>query len=287
MKPQTQTTALLLLLAVLLSCTKEEANQFDTPEFAQYACQIIPKGEVQAASPRRPSSVSQPGSLLGIELTESGLYVLTQLLPGEDKPQYTSGRYSVKGNYSATGRLYTLSGYGTLEFDEGGTSEVSVSVKPVDGPAQTILATIRKATQSSQMYRSWNVDKTRVTVKGWTTASADFEGCNFHEIAEFLIRNSHKAPGDVPEGYGLRSVTFTGTHSVIFIYTDDTLDMGEFSLSGDSISYRWNNDTMGFTFLTDEAKVEFLDGKCLLRVDADIQHSTTSGSVTFVLSPIE
>ena len=46
-------------------------------------------------------------------------------------------------------------------------------------------------------------------------------------------------------------------------------------------------NTMGFTFLTQEAKVDYLDGKCLLKVDADIQNSTTSGSVTFVLSPAE
>ena len=63
--------------------------------------------------------------------------------------------------------------------------------------------------------------------------------------------------------------------------------MSEFSLSGDAISYSWNNNTMGFTFLTQEAKVDYLDGKCLLKVDADIQNSTTSGSVTFVLSPAE
>ena len=280
------TLALLALLPLLFSCEKENADTFESPEFAQYACQLIPKASVPAAAPTKAGTgLASDGNLLSIELTESGLYVLAHLFTGEDKPRYTSGRYTVNGSNAVT--IYTLSGYGTLEFDSTRPGEVSLTIKPAGGIAQTILATLKKATGANKMFRSWKVDRTRVTVKGWTTASADFDGCNFHEIAEFLRKNHHKAPADVPEGYGLETITFTGTNSVIFSYTDNTLDMSEFSLSGNAVSYRWNNDKMGFTFLTQEAKVDYLDGKCLLKVDADIQNSTTSGSVTFVLSPAE
>jgi len=280
------TFALLALLPLLFSCEKENAETFEAPEFASYACQLIPKTSSPAAAPTKAGAgVASDGSLLSIELTESGLYVLAHLFSGEDNPRYTSGRYTVNGSSAVT--VYTLNGFGTLEFDNSRPGEVSLTIKRTGGIAQTIMATLKKATGTNKMFRSWKVDKTRVTVKGWTTASADFTGCNFHEIAEFLRKNHHKAPADVPVGYGLETITFTGTNSVIFTYTDNTLDMSEFSLSGDAISYSWNNNTMGFTFLTQEAKVDYLDGKCLLKVDADIQNSTTSGSVTFVLSPAE
>lgn len=278
--------ALLALLPLLFSCEKENAETFEAPEFAQYACQLIPQASTPAAAPTKSGAgLASDGNLLSIELTESGLYVLAHLFSGEEKPRYTTGRYTVNGSSSVT--VYSLNGYGTLEFDNSRPGVVSLTIKPAGGIAKTVMATLKKATGTNKMFRSWKVDKTRVTVKGWTTASADFTGCNFHEIAEFLRKNHHKAPADVPEGYGLETITFTGTNSVIFAYTDSSLDMGEFSLSGDAITYRWNNDTLGFTFLTQEAKVDYLDGKCLLKVDADIQNSTTSGSVTFVLSPAE
>ena len=135
-------------------------------------------------------------------------------------------------------------------------------------------------------YRGWTVDKTRVTIKGWTTASADFQGCNFYEIAKFIRDNGHDVPDDIPAGMALSSISFTGTEKILFAYTDGTGDAGEFRFNGSSFTYRWDDEKMGFTFLTDQATVEYMDGKCILTISASIQDSTTSGSVTFVLSPM-
>lgn len=269
------------LLPLLFSCNKENGDVvFDQPEFTQYACQLIPKSAEPALAPTR-STTAGASPLVSIELTESGLYVLGQL-NNSLQVVYSSGRYTVSG------KIYTLSGFGTLSFDNSVSGDVSVTVTPLGGVAQTILATLRKAaTVNNPLCRNWTVDKTRVTVKGWTTASADFAGCNFHEIAEFLRKNGNKAPADVPENYGLKSISFTGTNTVIFFYTDDSLDKGEFSLSGTTVSYQWAGFPKGFTFVTDKATIEYLDGKCLFKIDAAIQNSTTSGSVTFVLSPAD
>ena len=126
-----------------------------------------------------------------------------------------------------------------------------------------------------------------VTVQGWTTASADFVGCNFSEIADFLKKNGHKVPDDIKPGQSLRSISFTGTEKMLFYYSDGSADVSAYRFNGKSFTYRWDNDKMGFTFLTDQATVEYLDGKCILTIRASIQDSTTSGSVTFVLSPMD
>ena len=262
-------TALLLPLAV--SCNKEYNSEesFQDPRFAQYACKLTPKADGE--------------SIVSIELTESGLYILEKAVPG------SSGKTSFSyGTYNVNGGVYSLNGFGTLAFDNSASGDVQLTITSAGGAApQTVQATLSKAAGNNQFYRTWEVEKTRVTVRGWTTASADFTGCNFYEIAEFLRRNNHKAPADVDPGYGLKNVVFTGNNSAIFVYTDETLDRSEFSLDGESLSYSWENDTLGFTFITDKAKVEYMDGKCLLRVDAQIQNSTTSGSVTFVLAPVD
>lgn len=269
------------LLPLFLACNKEDSNKFKEPAYAQYACQLIPVNHNSPASAPKRLSTATVGTIVSIELTESGFYVIGQMFPATEGPQYTTGRYSVKG------KLYTLEGFGSLEFDNSTAGEISVTIKPNGGIVQTILATLKKALRLDQLNRSWTVDKTRITVYAWTTASADFNGCDFHEIAEFLLANHHKAPTDIEPGFGLKTITFTGNNSAIFTYTDNSVDMGEFSMNGNTLTYKWEYDPRGFTFLIDNATIEYLDGKCLLTIDAQIQNSTTSGSVTFVLSPMD
>ncbi|MBP3202265.1 MAG: hypothetical protein J6M31_01490 [Bacteroidales bacterium] len=264
---------ILAALPFLFSCNKTDLNQFSTPEFASHAGKLVLDEAVKSAE------AVPAGSIVSIEFTESGLYVLGQA-SADEGVEYSSGTFTVSGS------RYTLQGFGTAEFDNSKDGSVSLSLTR-GSVTQTHQASYTKAVGGNQLYRSWTIDKTRVTIVGWTVASADFEGCNFYEIAKFVRDSGHKAPADIAPGFGVRSLSFTGNNSVFFLYTDDTLHMGEFSLSGNNISYRWDNDTMGFTFHTEKATVEYMDGKCLLSVSATIVNSTTSGSVTFVLSPVQ
>ena len=270
---------LAVLLPLLAACNKNNDNdsRFEDPRFVQYAGQLVLNGPgVKSAD-----AVTASGSTLAsIELTESGLYAIGEIVDGEL-------RYSI-GDYTVDGEVYTLNGYGTIQFDNSGDSqEVELIITPANGATQTFTARFVRAAGRNQLYRGWTVDKTRVTVQGWTTAAADFVGCNFQEIADFIRDNGHVIPDDIPTGLSLRTVSFTGTEKILFGFTDGRADVGEFKFNGSSFTYRWDNDKMGFTFLADQAIVEYQDGKCILTIRADIEDSTTSGSVTFVLSPMD
>ncbi len=266
------------LLPLLFACNKNNGGdtRFEDPRFVQYAGQLIPCSD---PTPTKTVLIETPENTLhSIELTESGVYAVGTL---------TEGRLSYKtGTYSVDGQAYNLAGYGTLRFDNSSTGEVDVLIDRPGQEAEIMRANFNRAKGSDQLYRGWTVDKTRVTIKGWTTASADFQGCNFYDIAKFIRDNGHDVPDDITPGMALSSISFTGTEKILFAYTDGTGDAGEFRFNGSSFTYRWDDEKMGFTFLTDQATVEYMDGKCILTISASIQDSTTSGSVTFVLSPM-
>ncbi len=282
MKKFLSVAAAAALLSVFAACDKNnDNNRFEDPRFIQYAGQLVPRdGTPATASARATKSEARPADIpQSIELTESGLYAIGQLVEGE--LVYRMGDYTVNGN------VYTLNGYGTVEFDNAAPGPVTMHLTPTGSMTTDVAADFNKAAGTNQLYRGWTVDKTRVTVQGWTTASADFVGCNFSEIADFLKKNGHKVPDDIKPGQSLRSISFTGTEKMLFYYSDGSADVSAYRFNGKSFTYRWDNDKMGFTFLTDQATVEYLDGKCILTIRASIQDSTTSGSVTFVLSPMD
>ncbi|MBO4841914.1 MAG: hypothetical protein J5478_00885 [Bacteroidales bacterium] len=220
------------------------------------------------------------GSIVSIELTESGLYFLGKVADEKGTVNYSNGKFSASGNE------YKLNGYGSIFFDNSRSGAVSLVLQPNGGAAEQVQATFQKPTSTNKVYRAWKVDKTRLTVKGWTTVGADFTGCNFREIADFLRANSHKVPSEVPDR-NISSLSLTGTEKMIFAYSDGWADMSEFSLHGNVMHYSWEQRPKGFTFESDEAVIEYMDGKCLLTISGRIQNSSTSGSVTFVLSPLE
>ena len=274
--------ALVALLPLLFACNKNDDNdtRFEDPRFIQYAGQLIPASSLTASADQSAIRTDDvPENVLhSIELTESGLYAVGTLTRGE--LNYRMGEYSVAGD------VYTLKGYGSIQFDNSNAGQVDLVITQ-DGKAATEMpATFSRATGTDQLYRGWTIDKTRVTVRGWTTASADFKGCNLYEIAQFIRNNGHDAPDDIAPGLELRSISFTGTEKMFFAYSDGTGDASEFKYNGSSFTYRWDDDKMGFTFLPKQASVEYMDGKCILSISSDIQASTTSVSVTFVLSPM-
>lgn len=278
MKKTLFAAALAALLPLLASCTKEGEPRFGEPRFLRYAGQLLLKsGTVTKAQDGDDASAG----LVSIELTESGIYAVGERAEGSDEVLYTSGSYTVSGD------SYSLAGFGTIAFDNGSAGDVILSVDPDGAPAYTASATLRKASDTNRAYRGWTVDKTRVSVRSWIPVSADFTGCNLYEIAGFLRENGHDAPDDLAPGLRLATVSFTGTETIIFSYSDGTADVGEFSLTGSNFTYGWNGSSRKFTFLTDQAQIEYMDGKCILTISARIENSSTSGTVSFVLSPME
>ena len=273
--------ALAALLPLFVSCgdTDNTEQGLKEPRFVQYAGQLIPADPDPSPSS---SALTKAGAvapaLAYLEFTESGIYVVGEKTDGET--EYRTGTYNVSGD------TYSLAGFGAVEFPRANPGQVSVNIRRDNGSAETIKATFTKASVSADRVNSgWTVDKTRVTVRGWTTASADFRGCNISEIIDFLQNNGHTVPDDVSPNLAISSISFTGTDSIIFAYSDGFGDVGTYRFSGaSSFTYTWKSDKMGYTFLTNNGTVEYMDGKCILTINVSIQDSTTTGSVTFVLS---
>ena len=269
------------LLPLLFACGKVDDNKphFDEPRFVQYAGQLVPRGGSLTPSSRAltPAAAASP-VITFLEFTESGLYVLGRQIDGAVK--YISGTYSVSGD------TYTLSGFGTASFSNAIAGLVQLTITPNGGASETLQADFKKAGSTDVAYRTWTIDKTRATIRGFhSPVSADFVGCNFDEMAKFLNDNGHK--GDYLPSGSLKSISFTGVNTLVFVFSDNTVDLGECHISGDNVSFSWKGDTRLFEVENGKATIEYMDGKCVFTVDAALKGSTTSGSVTFVMSPLD
>ena len=278
MKSISRIFTLAFLLPLLLSCNPvSNDTDFDDPAFLAFAGRLTPKGVMPGT---KASSTLPVGSVTSIELTESGLVALGIVADETGNIEYQTGKYSVTDN------VYTLYGLGTLAFNNSVSGQVSLTYTPLFGEPQQIPAEFLKPKSTNKAFRTWKVEKTRLTVRGWTVVSADFKGCDLAEIADFLLNNGNKAPDDVPN-ISVTTISLTGTETMILGYSDNSAELNEFSLNGNVLTYTWKERPDGFTFISDQAVIEYRDGKCLLTIDGYIRNSTTSGSVTFVLSSMD
>ena len=218
------------------------------------------------------------GILESIEFTESGLYVVGRRMDG--KLEFLTGSHKVNGD------TYDLDGFGTVKLTVTRASLTGVIIRYLSGLIETLTAEFMHATGTNVAYRGWTIDRTRVTINGFhTPASADFKGCNFEEMAKFLNDNGHKG-SLLPPG-SLTSVSITGTNSIIFAYSDGTADVAEYSFSGSNINFSWQSGSRLMEVENGKATIDYLDGKCILKIEAALKGSTTSGVVTFVMSPMD
>ena len=271
------------LLPLLFSCGKPETdngNVFKDPGFIQVAGRLVmcdgsPAPSGTAAVSAAPAAASTTYTF--VEFTESGLYVVGRLTGSETS--------YLTGSYTANGNVYTLAGFGTVEIS-GTASPVTVTITPTGGTPEILKADYKKAAGKNIAYRGWTIDKTRATVYGFhVPVTADFNGCNFTEMAKFLNDNGHKGVY-LPSG-SLKSVSITGAESIIFAYSDNSADVAEYTLNGSSLNFSWRAGSRLLEVENGKATIDYLDGKCILKIEAALKGSTTSGSVTFVLSPME
>lgn len=270
--------ALVALLPLLVSCGKQDRgdNTFSEPRFVQVAGQLIPLNNINALTSLTKAD-AEPEILQSIEFTESGLYVVG--LQKGSKIEYTTGTYTVNGS------VYSLAGFGTVELS-GTTGSRMATIKYLNGTEETIPVIFQTAHDSNVAYRGWTIDKTRVTINGFhAPASADFKGCNFDEMKKFLNENGHK--GDYLPSGSLTSVSITGANSIIFAYSDKSADVAVYSFSGSNINFSWQSGSRLLEVENGKASIDYLDGKCILKLDAALKGSTTSGTVTFVLSSMD
>ena len=270
--------ALVALLPLLVSCGKQDRgdNTFSEPRFVQVAGQLIPLNNINALTSLTKAD-AEPEILQSIEFTESGLYVVG--LQKGSKIEYTTGTYTVNGS------VYSLAGFGTVELS-GTTGSRMATIKYLNGTEETIPVIFQTATDSNVAYRDWTIDKTRVTINGFhAPASADFKGCNFDEMKKFLNENGHK--GDYLPSGSLTSVSITGANSIIFAYSDKSADVAVYSFSGSNINFSWQSGNRLLEIENGKGSIDYLDGKCILKLDAALKGSTTSGTVTFVLSSMD
>lgn len=258
--------------ALLVSCGKPITtdNTFENPRFVQYAGQLIPES----------------GTLQYAELTESGMYVAT--LPGGTKAGPVSDIIDYfSGTYGVAGDEYHLANFGILKFANTSSGEVDLTYSVMGMTSTTtVKATLKKGAQNNDLFRSWTVDKTRVTFKSGMTGGAEFSGCNFREIADFFIKNGYTVEDDIPAGHKLSSVSITAAGSLLFVYSDGSVDLGTCTVSGSNLNYRWNEEGMGFSFETGSASYAFENGKCILALACKLD-GTTSVSIKMVLSEMK
>lgn len=283
MKKMIFAAALAALLPLLISCSEKDNTKdgLKEPRFVQSAGRLIP-GD---------------GTVAGIDLGESGTYVVGETPPGGDSspsawhpgtktaawvdPVYTTGTYDVNG------RRYNLNGWGWVEFDNSASGNVVLKYKANGKEEVTVNANFVKSTANSDLYRTWRVDKTRVSlVQGQTTYSADFSGCDFNEIAKFFENNGYAVADDITSGSRVNTVMITGSGSIAIAYTSGKVDSGSCIVSGNSLSYSWAGKDMGYSFETGRATFEFLDGKCILSFQVKLD-GNSQAAFTMVLSDIE
>lgn len=268
------------LMPLLFSCGKQEnggENQFEEPRFVQYAGKLIPRGGDPAPAARAiaPMAVETP-VITYLEFTESGLFVIGR--SSGEETVYATGTYT-----TTDGKTFSLSNGSTVTLSSSSAGLVDVTITP---SGETFKADLTKANGTNVAYRTWTIDKVRATVKGHSAAvTAEFNGCNFDEIRKFLNDNGHK--GDYLPAGSLNSISITGANSIMFAFSDNTADCGACSLSGDNVTFSFTSKNRLFELENGKATIKYMDGKCILKVDGGLKGSTTTGSVTFVMSPMK
>ena len=234
-----------------------------------------------------------------IDFTESGRVIIQKTKEFEIVPETRADGYLeyLIGTFKWDGKQYTVYApdfsvlcYLTTSKLSNGKYSISVQF-PDQDPIVAEGTAVSKATETdltSDLCRSWKVDKTRIRHEGSVTAAKEFQGCNLNEILEYAKTkatiNESFAPNKV-----VTDVILTRTGSFYIFYANGDNDFGTWTWKNQTkgeLTYKWRDAEMGNKFESGEATFDVRTGKYCLTLDADIEDGGDkyNVSLTFYLS---
>ncbi|GEM_PF-6425696 len=195
-------------------------------------------------------------------------------------------------DYTVSGNVYTLKGFGTITIEGSGKS-VTLIVKPLNGEELraegNVQSTINADDATTNLCRNWSVSKTRISVKLGVSVAQDFTGCNITEIVDYLT-NRGVDLSKVDNDLRITNITFTKAGTILITYANKDVDLGKWQWTNKAngeIAYSWNSPDMGNPLT--QAKiggiVEFKSSNtCDLSLGADVTADNATYRATMKLS---
>ncbi len=269
MKTILQTVLMAALLLAATSCNKDK-DKYVFPE-PTYAAQA---GLLTAVEPNE--------VLTEVELTESGLYFLTR--------NDTDGTAVIKttGKYTCHDNMYMLEYYGRITLGTGAKSKESASATVLleNGDEHVIPCTLSRGDRND-LFRSWSIKKTEVTLTGAPNVAKDFTGCDLTEITMFL--SDHGIKGNKANTRTVQSLSVTATGSIIVRYTDKTWETATWhTLSANEIRYTWGHLENPFPLTNNRAEISYADDTCTLTLELENTgvNKYKRGTISFTMKTI-
>jgi len=233
------------------------------------------------------------GIVKTIILSEGGTYtIIATQTPIDDKgttlPPLSAGKYTAKEQGS-----YTLHGFGTMTVIQNTKAttdqEVTIILYPTQYTTKEYSMTVTKttATTTDALYRLWHIEKTRIGISGSVNLAADFDGCDINEIDTFLSTNGIQHNLDIPKDCKVSGVDISALGSIAILYANGEASNASWEqTSTDSYRISWETNDNGLLYSIDNATVSYLDGSCILTMNANISTNkgTLSVTITWVMN---
>lgn len=288
--------AVLLTATFAISCTKDNTDPGgkDQPQYEEYCGRFAKAGQPgEGLAPNAPERTFE-----AVTFTENGTYILINTpvpynsgLHGEHEynilPAVMAGAYTV----SADG-TYTLEGFGSAVVKKGTKAGKGGCTIKFD-PSKLKMRQYEVETEPSgeraegDLFRKWNVDKTRIRIDGQTKASTELTGCNLQEVMNYFWENGIIIAVNIPADSIIEAVEISGYNEMVFLLQNGRCGSATLSgYNGSDLSLKWNGDYGDDDFTAGSATVSFEDGKCVFTENAKLTTITgeTAIYITWVLS---
>lgn len=228
---------------------------------------------------------AQSFPLKRLELSSSGRYVAEVRIAtkADDPVEVRSGSYTVSA------AVVSLSDLGTMSIETlsgKATCSLTLNGKTYSGEGK-VQSPPSASSSASELFKTWPITKTRISVSEGIKINADLAGCDLGELAR-LLRGVGVKIDDSLAGVKIESVEFTWgsmllhcsnghNYSAYCKYDNYAQDKTfQFSLS-DFLS--------GFSGGDGTARVQFTGGLCVLTLEMSFSRGQKhyKGSITFVL----
>ncbi len=272
------TTMVMTALAALtlISCgdgaTPDEPYVFPEPQNSKNACVLAAKESNEI--------------LTKATFTESGKYVLIRM-------SKLDGKIISTGTYKCNDETYLLSDYGTITIMESKASkDVTVHIKIEGDDEYEFPCTMTTPTMEDDLFRTWTVEKTRLTLNSEPPVTADFDGFDAAQIAKFL--NNNGIHTDESATYKkVKTVTFSATGAILIEYEDGTTDAGEINTiittpgKQTTLGFAWYDDNKPFVVESSIGHSEFDKDRCIFTMTVNFKDNPKfqGSTVAIILKP--